>query len=289
VNIPLFNEMFTEIKEKTNGLVSIELKLSSQLPISASTYTQAVGDGVVQVVDDGFAVGNVPILGVLKLPMLIQSIDEAEKVAKIAFPHISKAYAGKGAVALGSYFLPSQVFFAKSEFNGLSDLVGKKVETDSPQQERFVKAFGGVGLAVSPADVPTAIQRGALDVVITASAGGGKIWADMLTHNYRLSVSEFPVIVAVNMEAFEALPKEAQDEVRGVVEKHMPRFTKAYVEDEIKVTEDLKRNGMKITTPSSADLTAAAEKMAPYWDQWAKATGPEAEALLKDVRAALGR
>ena len=289
VSVPLFNAMFAEIKDKTKGLVSIDLKLSSQLPISASTYTQAVGDGVVQIVDDGYAVGNVPILGILKLPMLIQSIEEAEKVTKIALPQISKAYESKGAIVLGAYYLPSQVPFAKGNFTKLSDLAGKKVEIDSPQQDHFVRTFGGVGLVVSPADVPSALQRGALDIVITASAGGGKIWGDMLANSYRLSVSEFPVIVAVNKEAFGKLPKEAQDTIREIVARHMPSFTKAYVDDEVTVTGELQGKGMKIIKPSAEDLTLATEKMRPYWDEWAKSTSPEAQALLKDVRAALGR
>ena len=289
VNIALFKEMFAEIEKKTNGLVSIDLKLSSQLPISASTYTQAAGDGVVQIADDGYAVGNVPIMGIMKLPMLIQSPQDAQKVAEIAMPYLRKGFEQRGVVVLGNYFMPSQVPFAKGTFTKLSDLAGKKVETDSPQQEFFVKAFGGTGIVVSPQDVPTAIQRGTLDLVITASAGGGKIWGDMLTHTYRLSVSEFPLMLIANKDAFEALPKEAQTTIREIVASRMPDFTKAYAEDEGKVTKALEAKGMKIIEPSAEDLAAATEKMKPYWEQWAKANGPDAEAMLKEIRAALGR
>lgn len=289
VSVGLFEAMFAEIKEKTNGAVAIDLKLSSQLPISASDYTQAVGDNVVQIVDDGYAVGNVPALGILKLPMLVQSIEEAQKLAEIALPTINKSYEEKGAIVLGSYFMPSQVPFATGDFARLSDLNGKKIEVDSPQQDHFVKTFGGVGIVVSPADVPTAIQRGTLDIVITASAGGGKIWGDMLTHTYRLPVSEFPLMVAVNKDAFEALAPETQATIREIVQRHMPGFTEAYVADEAKVTEELAAKGMKVVEPSAEDIALATEKMTPYWEEWARSQGADMEALLKEVRAALGR
>lgn len=289
VNVEIFKSMFEEIKEKTGGAVTIDLKLSSQLPISASAYTQAVADGVVQMADDGYAVGNVPILGVMKLPLLIQSPEEAEKVAKLAMPYIQKGYEEKGAIVLGNYFMPSQVPFAKGEITKLADLAGKKVETDSPQQEFFVNAFGGTGIVVSPADVPTAIQRGTIDIVITASAGGGKIWGDMLNSTYRLSVSEFPLMVIVGKDAFEALPKETQDSVREVVTRRMPEFTKAFSDDETKMTETLREKGMKIVEPSAEDLADATQKMQPYWDQWASSAGADAQALLKEIRAELGR
>ena len=289
VSVPLFEAMFDEIAEKTDGAVDINLMLSSQLPISASTYTQAVGDGVVQIADDGYAVGNVPIMGILKLPMLMQSMEEAQKAAEIAMPAIRKAYEDRGSIVLGSYFLPSQVPFAKGDFIGLADFAGKKVETDSPQQEHFVDAFGGIGIVVSPADVPSALQRGTLDVVITASAGGGKIWGDMLDSTYRLPISEFPVIVAVNKAAFESLPQDAQQTIREIAAERLPEFTEAYVEDEVAVTADLKAKGMTILQPTDDDLAAATEKMAPYWEEWAKGAGPEAEALLAEIRAALGR
>ena len=45
-----------------------------------------------------------------------------------------------------------------------------------------------------------------------------------------------------------------------------------------------------ITTPVSADdVKLATEKLRPYWDEWAKAHGPEAIEVLGKIRAAVGR
>src|SRR5665213_3380989 len=61
------------VKQKTNGELIINLHLGGSLPISASNITQAVADGVVQLGDDGFATGNVPISAILRLPMLLRN------------------------------------------------------------------------------------------------------------------------------------------------------------------------------------------------------------------------
>jgi TRAP-type C4-dicarboxylate transport system substrate-binding protein len=289
VSVPFFQSIFDEIEKQTGGDLKIDLKLSSQLPISASTYTQAVGDGIVQIADDGYAAGNVPIVGILKLPMLIQGMDQAKKAAEVALPAISAAYEKDGALVLGSYFMPSQVPFGRSVIQSLADLKGLKLETDSPQQEHFVKALGGIGIVVSPADVPSAIQRGTLDAVITASAGGGKIWGDMLSSNYRLPISEFPVMFAVNKAAFEALSPENQKIVRDVVAERLPKLTDVFAEDEAKVTKALADKGMKITEPSAEEFAQATEMMKPYWDEWAASQGPRTQELLAKIREALGK
>ena len=48
-------------------------------------------------------------------------------------------------------------------------------------------------------------------------------------------------------------------------------------------------NGMRQITPTKADIELAVEKLKPYWPKWAAAHGPEAEAALEKVRAAVGR
>ena len=59
------------------------------------------------------------------------------------------------------------------------------------------------------------------------------------------------------------------------------------VEDEI--TARFGKEGMVLTNASDQDIKDATEKMRSYWDEWATKHGPEAVALLKDIRAAVGR
>ena len=75
------NVIIEQIEKETGGELKIRLHLGGSLPINTTTITQAVSDDVVQMGDDGYFLGNVPIGGVLRLPMLIRSREEYAKAA----------------------------------------------------------------------------------------------------------------------------------------------------------------------------------------------------------------
>jgi len=288
-NVPGLREIASRIDKATDGALTIDLQLAGQLPIKASNITQAVADNVIQMGDDAYSAGNVPIFGMLKLPMLLQTPEDFAKARELALPYITEAYDKLGVVVLANYYWPAQMVFSKVPFTKLSDFEGKKAETDSPQQEAFVEAFGGTGIIVTSSDVPTALQRGTIDLVLTASSGGGKIWGDLLDYNYRIAVSEFPSLIIVNKEAFQALPEATQEELRRIAEEVADSITAAFKEDERAMRETLEASGMTITEPSPEEIAEATEKMKPYWDEWAKEQGPEAREALAELRKAIGR
>ena len=58
------NTVIEQIDKETAGELTIRLHLGGSLPINTTTITQAVSDDVVQMGDDGYFLGNVPIGGV---------------------------------------------------------------------------------------------------------------------------------------------------------------------------------------------------------------------------------
>ena len=80
------NDIIEQIEKETNGELKIRLHLGGSLPINTTNITQAVSDDVVQMGDDGYFTGNVPIGGILRLPMLIRSRDEYAKAAGVVDP-----------------------------------------------------------------------------------------------------------------------------------------------------------------------------------------------------------
>ena len=55
------------------------------------------------------------------------------------------------------------------------------------------------------------------------------------------------------------------------------------------LTAQYGRDGMILTAATPEDIKLATEKLQPYWDEWAKAHGPEAIEVLGKIRAAVGR
>jgi TRAP-type C4-dicarboxylate transport system substrate-binding protein len=283
------NTIIEEIGRETAGALTIRLHLGGSLPINTTNITQAVGDGVVQMGDDGYFLGSIPIAGILRLPMLIRTQDEYEKAIAIMAPYIDRAYRKKGIVVLGQYIYPFQVAWSRKKLTALAEIKGQKLRVTSPEQGEFVKRYGGVPLTLGAPEVPSALDRGVIDGVYTASSGGGNTWRDLLKYNYRLGLNYFNSIVIANRAALDKLSPDVQQKVHKIVADNMPLITATMKHDEDELTQKMAADGMTVT-PSRPDDVAAAEKlMAPYWDEWAKARGADAIEALGKVRAALGR
>lgn len=288
-NVQGLKRIISAIEKETNGEIKINLHLAGSLPIKSTNITQAMGEGIVQFGDDGFFLGNVPIAGILRLPMLLTSREDFDKAQKVMQPYVDKAFAKQGVVVLAHYVFPFQVAFSTKELTTLGEFKGQKMRVSSPEQGAFVEAFGGIPITMGAPEVPPALQRGTIDGVFTASAGGGKIWGDMLNYNYRIGVNYFNAVYLVNKQAFDKLTPALQSKVKEIAVRLAPSTTEQIGSEESEITAKLKAKGMVITEPTASEVATAAKDMAPYWDKWAKSQGREAVEALAKVRKALGR
>ena len=283
------NTVLEQIDKETAGELTVRLHLGGSLPINTTTITQAVSDDVVQMGDDGYFLGNVPIGGVLRLPMLIRTPEEYKKAAAIVAPYLEKAFEKKGVLVLGQYLYPYQVGFSSKKLTSLADIKGQKIRVTSPEQGEFIKRLGGIPVTLGAPEVPSALDRNVVDGVLTASTGGGNIWKDLLKFNYRLGINYFNSVVIVNKERFGKLSPDVQAKVRKIVDTNMPLITKAMEDEEESLTKKFADGGMTVTSEQPADIDVGMKAISAYWDEWAKTKGPDAVAALKQVRAALGR
>ena len=286
-NVQGLRRVMEAIEKDTNGEVRIRLSLAGALPIKSTDIAQAVGEGTIQFGDDGFFLGAVPIAGVLRLPMLIANRDEFDRAERIMRPYIDRGFDKLGVVVLGRFNFPFQVAFSTKPLVKIEDFNGQKFRVTSPEQAEFVKRVGGVPITMGAPEVPPGLQRGTVDGVFTASAGGGKIWGDLLKSNYRLGVNYFDGVYLVNKAAFAKLSPANQQKVRAAVDRLAPTTTEQLFKEEDEVTAMLKGKGMVITEASPAQVADAVRKLSPYWDQWARERGPEAIEALQKVRAEL--
>jgi TRAP-type transport system periplasmic protein len=283
------NTVIEQIEKETGGELSIRLHLGGSLPINTTTITQAVSDDVVQMGDDGYFLGNVPIGGVLRLPMLLRTLADYDKAAAIMNPYLEKAFEKKGLLVLGQYLYPFQVAFSSKKLISLADIKGQKIRVTSPEQSEFIRRLGGIPVTIGAPQVPSALDRGVVDGVLTASTGGGNIWKDLLKYNYRLGINYFNSVLIVNSERFAKLSPDIQGKVRKIVGDNMPLITKAMADDEDDLTRKFADGGMTVTKEDPQDIETGTKLIAPYWEEWARTQGPDAIAALKQVRTAIGR
>jgi TRAP-type C4-dicarboxylate transport system substrate-binding protein len=281
--------MLEEVRQKTNGELLINLHLGGSLAIKADSITAAVADNVIQFGDDGFATGTIPITGVLRLPMLLQSPADLAKAMEIVRPYLDAAYGKRGMEVLGQYSYPFQVIWGRKKIASLTDIKGLKLRVTSVEQGEFIRRFGGVALTIGSPDVAAALDRGVVDGGLTASSGGGLLWHDLLKYRFAFPTSYVNSTYIVNTEAMEKLPPATREILRAASTTWSGWATKEMNRLEDEVTAQFGREGMILTTATPDEITQATEKMRPYWDDWAKAHGADAAAVLAKIRAAVGR
>jgi TRAP-type C4-dicarboxylate transport system substrate-binding protein len=282
-------KMFTEqIEKATNGELKARLHLAGTLQISASNVTQAVGGGVVQVGDDLFNSGNIPVAGIPRLPMLIQSYEDFAKADAVLKPYIEKAYKQKGSTLLASYTYPLQFMWGRKKLESLADLRGLKMRVAQPEQGEFVRRFGGTSITMSAPEVPSALDRGVVDGIFTAGVGA-VLWKDLLKYGYVLIINVNNSYFIANTEAYDKLNADLQAKVRKVAEDTARWDQETMQKEEADSVQILTAAGYTFTKATTDDNARAVTAMTPYWDEWAHTRGPDIVEALAKVRAALGR
>jgi len=280
-------ERFVEkVKEATNGELNIKFRLFGSLSIQAADVTQAVADNVIQMGDDQIFSGNIPLAGIVKLPGLAGTYEEYDKAEAAVRPVVEAGYAEKGVMVLHRFAIP-QFIWGNTPLTSLADLDGLKVRTGTPEQAEFVRKLGATSLTMGPAEVPSALERGLVDAIVTG-IGGGELWQDQLKTAYLYPVNFNGIYIVVNKEAFDALTPEQQATVLELSAETDEWLRKTSRAEDTAALEAM-RSKLTITDPTPEDIAKAAEIMPSIWEEWAEAHGPEGAEVLATVNAAMGR
>ena len=282
-------EIADQIEAETKGDVKIRIHLGGSLPIKVTDTTQAVADGIVQLADDVFFMGSVPIGGILRLPMLITSHAEYQKALAVVMPYMVEDWDKLGVAVLGGYVYTLNNIYSVPQVTSFADLKGKKVRILAPEQAAFVEAYGGVPVTIGSPEVASALQQGVVDAVLTAGPGGGVLWGGLTKSIYRAGPDFVNGFYIVNKAAFGKLSKDSQDRVKAVVAKVAPTVTSRMEAQDDEVVSGYAQKGVTVTPPNAADVKEATAKMSPIWETWAEKRGPRYVEALKKVRAALNK
>jgi TRAP-type C4-dicarboxylate transport system substrate-binding protein len=282
------NAMLEAVQKETKGELNVRLNLGGTLPITATNITQAVSDNIVQMGDDAFFVGSVPVGGVVRLPMFLPKRADFEKAWDIEATYLRADYAKKNIVVLGRYIFPENVIWSKKKLTALADIQGQKIRVISPEQAEFIKMLGGIPVTLGTSEVAAGIDRGVIDGALTASSGYGYVWRDLLKYSYRLNVSFIDSLILVNKDAWDKLTPDTRAKVQAIVTEHTAKITTAMAAEDADMTKKLAASGMVITEPTAAELVDAEKRITPYWKEWGEKR-PGANEALQKVRAAVGR
>jgi TRAP-type C4-dicarboxylate transport system substrate-binding protein len=281
-------QLSEQIEKDTNGELKARLHLSGTLQIAPNNITVAVAEGIVQMADDLFNSGNIPLAGIPRLPGLVRSYDEFAKTADVLRPYIEKAFADKGVTVLADYTYPLQVIWGKKKLTSLDDIKGMKLRVAQPEQGEMVRRFGGTSVTISAPEVPSALDRGVVDGIFTAGVGA-VLWKDLLKFGYLIPVNWNNSYIIANTDAFKKLSPELQAKLKKAAQDAAKWNQDTMRSEEANTVKVLTEAGYTMTTAPDADAAKVADTMKPYWDDWAKSRGPVVIEALGKVRAALNR
>ena len=282
-NLLLFKK---EVESRSNGEIKVEIYDSAQL-YKDKEVPAAVGSGSIE---SGVAsltryVGDIPAVDLFYQPFLLNTDKKVRKAvskgSSIRGP-IDNAIKNTGSTVLWWQAYGNAIMLSKGQaIKNPSDMKGKKVRVFGKTLGTFVKAAGGAPTLISGSEQYLAYQRGTVDVGMTGVSGvkSRKLFEvmDTITKTNH-GVIEF--IVVANTKWFNSLSTKQKDIIiksAEIAEKDV-RDNVAKIEQE---AYDLaKSKGMKIVTPSKADIDAFKSASKPVYEDYKKYAGSLGAQLL---------
>jgi TRAP-type C4-dicarboxylate transport system substrate-binding protein len=290
-----YKEFAEEVKKRTEGKLDITVRPAGELPFKATEAVKATGEGNVQLMQayQGFLSGTVPIASIASLPFLVRTPEELEKVYPLIEKYTTPEFEKHGIKVIYWFTWPVQNVFGKGKpIRTAEDFAGRKIRTTDSKQSEMMKRLGGSALTIAPAEVPVAMERGVAEGFYTAAFNiMGAKWYEFINWAWVANVHiGGPDYLLMNKAAYEKLDPKVREQLDAVAKEWGPKTSKQNLADEIKAIDDLKnKHKVEIITPTEEQVAPIMAKMKEYWEIWAKQHGPNSEALLKEIRAALGR
>ncbi len=303
----ILNKHFDAIEERSNGELAIELVYFGETPYKGAEAEKLMRDGLVEMTEWllGYSTSTYPMLSGPMLPFLPEAkmepgphvtASDASWASEPIASYLGGILEDHNARRLSRFYWAPQNHWLSSEVKTPEDFKGLKIREYSADGIDFTNAIGATPVSMTAPDVYSALQRGALDGVVTASTSmTGLKWGEVLDSayitNFKLSIS----LILVAEDAYAELTPETQailDEEMAAAGDEIVAFM---VEGEEKLHRQLESDyGFTINYATPEDYTAlrkiAEEKVWPNWvDSVGAETGqPILDGVLKALSDAAG-
>ena len=281
-NVKQFAE---DVKAASGGKLEIVVHSNASL-IKAPEIKRAVQTGQVSIGElliSGSS-NEDPMFAFDSTPFLAPNYPAAKKLLSVARPYVEKRLDAQGIKVLFTVPWPPQGIYTKKPFNSATDLKGVKFRTYNPNTAEFAKRIGAIPTTVQVPEIPQAFLTGLVDAMITSGATGVDTQAWDYLKYYTDTEAFLPFnMVIVNKAAFAKLDPALQKQVVSIATKAEERGWAASAENNEGYKKTMASKGITVQKPNAklaAELNVIGKAMA---QDWAKKTGPDAEAILKGL------
>ena len=278
-----------QVRDRTRGGLLINVRTAGFMPIDAGHVLEGVAGGRVELGDDGGYAATVGAGALMRLPLLMTSGEEWDKVAALVRPVLATELERRGMVLLAHYRTAPQLFWSRLKATGFADISRQKMRVQAVEQAEFVRHYGGLHVFTSTVEAGEALQAGKLDGTFASAAFVTRHWRAFLKHAYLAGPSYNDAVIVANQDALRRLPEGLEPALRAVAAEAAAWMAVAQDQEESQALRQLVSDGLKATPVNPAEIQDGITKLPSYWDSWVRLRGPEMESLLVTVRQALDR
>jgi TRAP-type C4-dicarboxylate transport system substrate-binding protein len=226
------------------------------------------------------------------LPFLITNDKELAKAMDILKPYLDEELNKYGAQLLYYYPWPPQNLWGKGEpVTEIKNIEGLKFRSQGPETAYFLESQKAFPVSLTTPEVPSAVQRGVADGVITAALNAlGSKWYDFLNWGYIINLQTTPSYIVINKSALEQLPEDLKNVLLEVAAEHEKNRAGEISQIEKESMDTLqKQYNIEIHEASVQERDQLTKASVDYWNQWVKEKGGKSAEALEKIRAALNK
>jgi len=268
-----YDWLLDEIEKRTGGRVKFERYYGGALA-DAKGQLDAVSDQVAHIAlfVPGYVPAKVPLATVGTVPALWSDAYVGSKAFHELFkqsPELQKELEAKKAKFIGGLATPSYHLVSAKKLGGLGDLKGMRIMT-SGQIAVLLKRMGAQPVSIPTPEGYEALQRGTVDGGVYGVTAAATYNIEKVTKTFwLLPFGGLPMIVAMNLDAWKALPADIQKIIQEVAEEHPKRFHEIYqIEGDGASLKKFLDAGVEVRQPTAQESAAVRAAAREIWDQW---------------------
>lgn len=286
-------EFAQKVNQATDGQVEITVQTGGALGYQGPELLKVVRDGLVPVSDmltSGVA-GDEPVFDVVTMPFLIQSFEEGKILNDIARPYFDQVAEEKwNQKILYIAPWPAAGIWSKDKVESVADMKGLKTRTYDKNGALVMEAVGGTPYPLPFSEVYSSLATGLIDSVLTSTptAVDAKFW-EVLNYYAPINVTMATDLITVNLTAFNKLDPDTQAALINAGQE-MEEIMWARVAELDKEKESISNeNGIETIAPSQEFLDELAAITKDIRDEWLKTAPVEAQDIVAEFLAEVGR
>jgi TRAP-type transport system periplasmic protein len=198
-----------ELEEKSKGRIRITIHPGGALAAAPAHYENVVAGAFdIGWTLQGYTPGRFPLSGIIELPFLWSSAQEATGVfwqMLEGVPALQNEYRDVKILATWTHDL-GQIYTTSKPVRTLEDLRGLKIRAPGPVQVSMLRALGAVPVTMPAGEIYDALERGVVDgLVIGLSAIKGFRLDQLVKHATLANSYVAAMIVAMNQQSYKQL------------------------------------------------------------------------------------